>query len=198
MMKTRFYKKIYSHGDFYKSLVLMFRSIKHVRINRKKKLVSPQFKERIMLAVTEVNGCEACSYMHTKLALEEGLSTQEINDILGGELAGIPDQERVGILFAQHYADQKGKASKKSWQRLIDEYGREHAMVILAMARVIQVGNIYGMAVSAIRDRFRGKPSGKTSLIYELSIIVLVFLYLPIAGIQALIEKIRRKTLDPF
>ena len=198
MMKTRFYKKIYSHGDFYKSLVLMFRSIKHVRINRKKKLVSPQFKERIMLAVTEVNGCEACSYMHTKLALEEGLSTQEINDILGGELAGIPDQERVGILFAQHYADQKGKASKKSWQRLIDEYGREHAMVILAMARVIQVGNIYGMAVSAIRDRFRGKPSGKTSLIYELSIIVLVFLYLPIAGIQALIEKIGRKTLDPF
>ena len=197
-MKTRFYKKIYSHGDFYKSLVLMFRSIKHVRINRKKKLVSPQFKERIMLAVTEVNGCEACSYMHTKLALEEGLSTQEINDILGGELAGIPDQERVGILFAQHYADQKGKASKKSWQRLIDEYGREHAMVILAMARVIQVGNIYGMAVSAIRDRFRGKPSGKTSLIYELSIIVLVFLYLPIAGIQALIEKIGRKTLDPF
>ncbi|NLA82041.1 MAG: carboxymuconolactone decarboxylase family protein [Clostridiaceae bacterium] len=151
-----------------------------------------------MLAVTEVNGCEACSYMHTKLALEEGLSTQEINDILGGELAGIPDQERVGILFAQHYADQKGKASKKSWQRLIDEYGREHAMVILAMARVIQVGNIYGMAVSAIRDRFRGKPSGKTSLLYELSIIVLVFLYLPIAGIQALIEKIRRKTLDPF
>ena len=71
-------------------------------------------------------------------------------------------------------------------------------MVILAMARVIQVGNIYGMAVSAIRDRFRGKPSGKTSLLYELSIIVLVFLYLPIAGIQALIEKIRRKTLDPL
>lgn len=197
MVEERYYRKIYSHGDFYKSLVLLFRSLKYIRANRRKKLVSPQFKERIMLAVTEVNGCEACSYMHTKLALEEGMSPQEISAILGGELASIPENELVGILFAQHYADQKGKASEESWQRLVGEYGQERAMVILSMTRMMQVGNIYGMAVSAIRDRFRGKPSGKTSLIYEISMILLILPYLPIAAIHALLDKIRGKTLEP-
>ena len=198
MGEEKYYRKIYSHCDFYKSLVLLFRSLKYIRVNRRKKLVSPQFKERIMLAVTEVNGCEACSYMHTKFALEEGMSPEEVSAILGGELENIPEDELVGILFAQHYADQKGKSSKESWQRLVGEYGQERAMVILSMIRMMQVGNIYGMAVSAIRDRFRGKPSGKTSLIYELSIIFLILLYLPIAMIHAIFDKIRGKTLDPF
>lgn len=71
-------------------------------------------------------------------------------------------------------------------------------MVILSMTRMMQVGNIYGMAFSAIRDRFRGKPSGKTNLLYELSIIFLILLYQPIAMIHALLDKIRGKTLDPF
>ena len=151
-----------------------------------------------MLAVTEVNGCEACSYAHTKFALEEGMSPEEIKAILGGETKDIPENEMVGILFAQHYADGKGKASKESWQRLIDEYGQEAALVILAMIRMIQVGNIYGMAVSALRDRFKGKASGKTTLIYELSILIMIFFYMPFAFIQALFDRIRHKPIISF
>ncbi len=198
MVEERFFKKIYSHCDFYKSLVLLFRSIKYLRLNRRKKLISPQFRERIMLAVTEVNGCEACSYAHTKFALEEGMSPEEIGAILDGEMENIPANELVGVMFAQHYADKNGKTSEGSWQRLADEYGQEGALVILALARTMQAANIYGIAVSAIRDRLKGKPSGKTSLIYELSIILLVLLYLPLAGIQAIFDNIRKKTIYPF
>lgn len=36
IMKKKFYKKIYSHIDFYKILVLVVRSEKHLRLNRKK------------------------------------------------------------------------------------------------------------------------------------------------------------------
>ena len=164
-LRELYFKNIYSHGDFYKSLVLLFRSIKYLRTNRKARLISSQFKERIMLAVTEVNGCQACSYAHTKFALEEGMSAEEIKAILGGDIKDIPENEMLGILFAQHYADKKGKPSKESWQRLVDEYGQEAALIILAMIRMIQVGNIYGMAISALRDRFKGKASGKTTLI---------------------------------
>jgi AhpD family alkylhydroperoxidase len=38
-----------------------------------------------MLAVTEVNGCEMCSYAHTKMALEAGLSNDEIQQMLAGD-----------------------------------------------------------------------------------------------------------------
>lgn len=197
-MEKKFYKKIYSHCDFYKALVLAARSIKYLRLNRKEELVSPQFRERIMLAVTEVNGCEACSYAHTKFALEEGMTIDEIKAILSGDTETIPENELVGIFFAQHYTDNKGKVSQESWQRLLDEYGEERAMVVLAAIRMITVGNIYGMAYGALRSRFKGKPSGKTSLFYETSIMLSILLYLPAAIIHAIFDNIRKQTIYPF
>lgn len=197
-MENKFYKKIYSHADFYRALVLTMRSIKYLRLNRKKELISAQFRERIMLAVTEVNGCEACSYAHTKFALEEGMSPEEISAILSGETESIPEDELVGILFAQHYTDNNGSTSKESWQRLASTYGEERALVILATTRMMNAANMYGLAFSAISDRFKGKPSGKTSLFYEVSIIFAVFLYLPLALIHALFDNARKKTIYPF
>lgn len=197
-MEKKFYKKIYGYCDFYKALVLAVRSGKYFRLNRKKELISPNFRERIMLAVTEVNGCEACSYAHTKFALEEGMTIEEINAILSGDTETIPENELVGIFFAQHYTDNSGKVSKESWQRLIDEYGEESAMVILAFIRMMNVGNIYGIAYSALRDRFKGKPSGKTSSFYEISIMLSILLYLPAAIIHAIFDNIRKKTIYPF
>lgn len=197
-MEQVFYKKIYSHHDFYNALVLAIRSSKYLKLNSEKKLISPQFKERIMLAVTEVNGCEACSYAHTKFALEEGMSLEEIESILKGDEKTIPQNELIAILFSQHYADEKGKTSLESWQKLISEYGQESAMVILSFIRVMMVGNIYGMAISAISDRFKKKPSGKTSLLYEISIILMFYIYLPVAIINAIFDNVRKKTLYPF
>lgn len=197
-MEKIFYKKIYSHSDFYKALALAVRSGKFLRLNRKKKIISPQFKERIMLAVTEVNGCEACSYAHTKFALEEGMSINEINAILSGDTETIPENELAGIFFAQHYTDNNGKVSQESWQRLVDEYDEEGALVILAVIRMMNIGNIYGMAYSALSDRFKGKPSGKTSIFYETSIMLSILLYLPAAMINAIFDNVRKKTIYPF
>ncbi len=197
-MDNRYYKKIYSHCEFYNALVLAIRSAKHLRLNRKQKLVSAHFKERIMLAVTEVNGCEACSFAHTKFALEEGMSAAEIEAILSGDTGAVPQHEMVGIFFAQHYADNRGKSSKKSWQRLVDEYGEDIALVLLAFIRIMSVGNIYGIAYSAISDRIKGKPSGKTTLLYELSMMFSILPYAPAATIHAIFDNIRKKSIYPF
>ncbi|NLC40062.1 MAG: carboxymuconolactone decarboxylase family protein [Clostridiaceae bacterium] len=197
-MEDRFYKKIYSHGEFYRAIVLALRSIKYLRLNRKGNLISSQFKERIMLAVTEVNGCEACSYAHTKFALEEGMSPEEIEAILSGDTGKIPQDELIAIFFAQHYTDNKGKSSKEAWQRLIDEYGSEKSLVILALIRMMNMANIYGIAISAIRDRFRGKPSGKTIFLYEISIIFSIFIYLPLAILHTFFDKLRKKSIYPY
>lgn len=192
-MEDRYFRKIYSHREFYRALVLLFRSIKYLRLNRKEKWVSPLFQERIMLAVTQVNGCEACSWAHTKFALEEGMAAEEIGAILDGDLKNIPEEERVAVLFGQHYADQKGQPSKEAWARLVEVYGPDRALVILGVIRMMMVGNIYGMAVSGLADRFRRKRAGKTSLFYELSILLAIFFYLPAAAIHAGILGLLRK-----
>ena len=126
-MNERYFKKVYSHCDFYRALVAVVRSLQYLKLNRPAKLVSPLFQERIMLAVTEVNGCEACSFAHTRVALEEGMTAEEINALLSGDTGNIPEAEIIGVMFAQHYADQKGKFSEEAWQRLVDEYGVDKA-----------------------------------------------------------------------
>ncbi len=196
---NNYYKKIYTHRQFYKSIVLAFMGVKYIKLNRKKQLISSQFQERIMLVVTEVNGCEACSYAHTKFALEEGMTSDEIEAILSGNTNVIPKNELVATFFAQHYTNNNGIVSQEAWNTLVREYGEERAFIILAFIRMMIVGNIYGMAFSAISDRFKGKHTKKTNIFYEISIILSILIYLPVGILHAFINnKILKKSLLPL
>lgn len=81
-----------------------FRSMGHLRRSKHDGDLEGAFIERIMLAVTEVNGCPLCSYAHTRMALESGMSMEEIQQMLGGSVDAVPGERLVAVLFAQHYA----------------------------------------------------------------------------------------------
>mgnify|MGYP000692557529 CR=1 FL=1 len=50
-----------------------------LKASKKYKLMNKQLKERIMLSITEVNGCSLCSYVHTRAALSSGMTRENIN-----------------------------------------------------------------------------------------------------------------------
>lgn len=187
-MAQEFYKKIYSPNEFYTTLYKGLRTIKYLRRNKKNGELSSEFIERIMLAVTEVNGCEVCSYAHTKMALETGMSNDEIQMILSGSIENIPSEEATAIFFAQHYADNRGNPTKESWQRLVEVYGRDTALGILGAIRMIMIGNVHGIALSAFRNRLKGKPVKKSNLLYEITMILSIIIFLPAAVIHGLIS----------
>lgn len=197
-MGEEFYKKIYSLNEFYVTLYKGLRTIKYMKKSKKENQVNPDFIERIMLAVTEVNGCEVCSYAHTKMALEKGMSNEEIQMILSGNTESIPGEEATAIFFAQHYADTRGNPSKDSWQRVVETYGATKALGILGAIRMIMVGNVYGIALSAFRSRLRGKPIKKSSLIYEIKLILSMIIFLPAAMIHSLILDLLRTKIIKF
>jgi AhpD family alkylhydroperoxidase len=85
-----------------------------------------------MLAVTEVNGCEACSYAHTLMALRKGFSNEEIAGFLSASDACVVPEEAQGILFAQHYADSRGRPSRAAYEALLQEYGPEKSRAVVA------------------------------------------------------------------
>jgi hypothetical protein len=60
--------------------------------------------------------------------------------MLGGSFADVPAEELSGVLFAQHYADQRGKPARVSWERIAQEYGETGAYGILAVTRMIMMG----------------------------------------------------------
>jgi|SRR5690625_388746 len=167
-LEQKLYKKIYNMRELYIALHKGLRTFRYMKKAKKMKHLSPHLIERIMLAVTEVNGCEVCSYAHTKMALEQGMSNEEIKMLLVGNTEKVSNDEMTAVMFAQYYADTRGNPSKESWDRVVQTYGKEKALGILGAVRAIMIGNIYGLALSAFKSRLKGKKIEKTNLFYEI------------------------------
>jgi len=120
------------------------------------RLLEPSFRERLMLAVTQVNGCRYCAQHHAKLALEGGLSQEEIADLLDGVVDQCPPYEMTAIFYAQHWADQEGIPDPAAWQKLISFYGLEKAEAIEIILRMIKIGNYAGNTFDYILYRISG------------------------------------------
>jgi len=52
----------------------------------------------------------------------------------------------------------------------MDIYGEEKAQAILAFIKVIMMGNVYGIAASALLNRLKGKPMKKSYFLDELAL----------------------------
>lgn len=108
-------------------------------------LVAPGFRERLMLVVTQVNGCRYCSYFHSGQALKSGVPSAELHTLLEGQIpAGTPSDEIVGLLYAQHWADADANPDPEIVQKLVETYGEEKAAAIDIILRMIRAGNLMG------------------------------------------------------
>lgn len=193
------YKKIYTVREFYSILYKGLRTYKYLKSNKKNKQMSEHFIERIMLAVTEVNGCEVCSYEHTKIALEQGMTEEEIQMLLSGTTEEVvPQDELKAVMFAQHYADTKGHPTKESWKQVVEEYGEDRALGILGATRMIMGGNSYGIALSAFKSRLKGKPIEKSSLLYEIRMLLSLPVFLPVAIVHLFILNLLKAPIIDF
>lgn len=182
------YKRKFSFRELYLSYLYVPRAIAKLRQNKKEKLISQHFIERMQLAVTEVNGCAACSYAHTTFALRDGMSNEEISSFLGGTEDYIKPEEAKAIIFAQHFADSRGYPEKDAYEAIIKEYGQKKAIIILSAVQMMIAGNMFGIPLSAYQSRRRGKPFKGSTLSYELGMLIGGILVLPIALLHALLR----------
>ena len=178
--------RIFTPKDFYRNLYRSIRPMPVMLRSQRKGLVSKAFNEKIMLAVTQVNGCRYCSWFHTRVAMKEGISKKEVHTLLGGEFDGADEDEMVALLYAQHYADTDGKPEEESWEKLYETYGKERARAIESSIKVITVGNIYGIAFDGLMRRLKGKNMKDSKLFYELGIVFGSLLMFPVALLHGL------------
>lgn len=179
--------RVFTPSTFYMHTVRAFRSFPIMIRSQRKGLISKAFQERIMLAVTEVNGCKYCNYFHTQQAVKEGISKDEIRAMRSGKISNLPEDEALAFMYAQHYADTGGKPDPETRGQLVSFYGDEKARVIEASIRAIMVGNIYGIAVDGLIRRFRGKKMKDSKLSYELGISLGSLLMFPVSVLHSLL-----------
>jgi len=104
--------------------------------------ISPQFREKLMVAVSSVNKCAYCSYLHTKTALEQGISQNEIDGILKNDIKQFSKEDLPGILFAQHFSETKGNVSESALNNVIQIYGETKTWQMRAFLQSVLFGNL--------------------------------------------------------
>lgn len=182
------YKRKFSLLEMYRAFVFVPRAKSKLIGNKKSKLVDKHFVERLQLAVTEVNGCAACSWAHTNMALRQGMSNEEISSFLSGGDAFIKPEEAKAIMFAQHFADSRGYPKKYAYDSIVNEHGKEKAKIILSAVQMMIAGNMLGIPLSAFQSRLTGKTYKDSSLFYELGMGIAGFICLPIAIVQGFLS----------
>jgi len=106
--------------------------------------IADAFRERIMLAVTEVNGCRYCQYAHAKMALEAGLSQREIDDLSTGIFHNCPPEEVPALLYGQHWAEKNGQPDPETRQEVVNIYDETMVEAMELAMRMIRMGNLLG------------------------------------------------------
>jgi AhpD family alkylhydroperoxidase len=166
MTAGSFQKRTLSRRAFVAGLGEIISSLSDLRIFRKRPAIQGSFSEKIMLAVTQVNDCRYCSYVHTRKALNAGVSETEVRSLLEGGLEHSPSDQLIALAFAQHYAEREGQPEEQAIRELEKTYGYETAREILAYIRIIFFANLAGNTFDKILYRLgllgSNKPSSKT------------------------------------
>jgi len=144
-MKKQFRKRTYQNiGQFFKDIKFMSSHRDELRSAMRNGLVDDAFRERLMMAVTSVNGCRYCSYMHTKEALKAGVTVEEIAAMTECEFGTCPEEEQPALLYAQHWAETNARPEEEPRNRVLEIYGEEKLSTIELMLRMIRMGNLLG------------------------------------------------------
>jgi AhpD family alkylhydroperoxidase len=139
---AQFKKRIYRNPwAFLQDLGFIVKNLGRVYAIFRGQSISPAFRERMMLAVTRVNDCRLCAYLHTKAALSEGISREEIDAFLGGEFKDCPAGEIAGVLYAEHWAETTGQVDAEMREKLVAAYGQAAVNDIDVVLRIIKTGN---------------------------------------------------------
>jgi AhpD family alkylhydroperoxidase len=151
---------------------------------REMKMIDKNFKSQIMLAVTQVNGCKFCSYVHTKHALKSGSSAEDLARLMEGDLSSVDPVRTPALVFAQHYAHTMGDYDAAAYERIVSSYGADRARGILAIVKKIMMTNAFGGAISLFGDRIKRMKHPESRLVSELGILLGALVFLPLMLIK--------------
>jgi AhpD family alkylhydroperoxidase len=141
----KFNKRTYKNPkELFSDLLFPIRNGRRLKQAKKQGLITDAFQERLMLAVTAVHGCRYCSYFHAKQALKSGISSQEISQLLAGDVANCPQEEAVAVIYAQHWAESDAHPDPEAYRKLQQTYGAKKTEAINLALRMIRVGNLMG------------------------------------------------------
>lgn len=167
-MKNKFDKKIFTAKTFIKDIGFVISNRTKIKSAYRNEKIGKAFIEKIMSVVTAVNGCTYCTWYHAKLAVESGVSEEEMKSMINLQFqADAADFELTALLYAQHYAETDRNPDEEMTKKLFDYYGDETANNIILLIRAMFFGNLLGNTWDAVMSRLKGRPAENSNVIFE-------------------------------
>ena len=167
-MNNNFGKRIYNPTLFEKDVLYLIGHLPEILRAVRSRSVSRKFAEKIMTVITAVNGCVYCQWVHAKQALSNGISREELSELVNLQFHSHASPDEVpALIYAQHYAETDRNPEPEMTQKLVEFYGEETAAHILVFIRLIYFGNLAGNTWDAVISRIRGHPAGNNSRVFD-------------------------------
>jgi AhpD family alkylhydroperoxidase len=117
-----------------------------------------ELRERVMVAVSQVNACGGCTRVHRRWALRAGVSSTELEALRAGDLEQLDARSRAAVHYAVERAEYRFEGSASAG---IEESAREHLSVreleeIDAIARAMALANLSLNTLAARKVRLFG------------------------------------------
>ena len=144
-MGKQFNKRLYPNlREFLGDLGFILKRSDKMKVLMRAEVIDEQFRERLMMAVTGVNGCRYCSYYHTQLALSAGIDPHELHAMGEQCFEHSPADQQTALLYAQHWVESSAHPDPGAIECLRREDTPEQVELIELCLRTIRVGNLSG------------------------------------------------------
>ena len=175
-MSSLGHKRIFTLFGFLGSLVNALLRTPRLLLALIRPATSRSLREEVMLACTSVNECRYCDWVHTRLALKNGVDVGALNTFLGKhDEKLLPYSDAVAVTFAQHFAESKTRASVEAKVTLRDVFGFWQRAEIMAYLYAIYFANLCGNTFDAFLSRLHGTPIQGSSVFTEVAVAMIGF-----------------------
>ena len=145
-VKNKFQRRYYdSWAGFWSDLKFLFSNRGQIKTAMSSPKLNPAFRERLMLAVTEVNLCRYCRTFHVGQAKQAGIPIEEIAVYLKGTIPDeVPEEEKLAVCYARHWAETNSQPDPDYIDQVKETYGEDGFQAISMVLRMIKMGNLLG------------------------------------------------------
>jgi len=143
---NKFQRRYYDNwSGFWRDLTYIFSHRDQVKEAMSSPILNPAFRERLMMAVTEVNLCRYCRTFHVGQAKQAGISMEEISIYLKGTIPDdIPEGQKLAVCYAQHWAETDSQPDPDYIDQVKETYEEGGFQAISMVLRMIRMGNLLG------------------------------------------------------
>ena len=166
-MKQKFSKRVFTPKTLIEIVSELARDLPTLPSTFASGRISPAFRERILLAVTSVNRCRYCQWVHTDLAVANGMTTSDVSALLGSDTNNVPENEKAALVYALHYAETNRNPHPAQRDKLVATYGEDAARDIENYIRLIFFSNLTGNTFDSFLSRMRGESGSDGNAVFE-------------------------------